>query len=145
MKINTDLERIADQAVNVGQTCFYHLFKESPVPETSMISRMAEICQKMLKESLDAFSKRDVELAKGVMEQDEEEDHLKAQVLNDLIERAKKEPQHTKQFFDLILIAKNMERISDHATNIAEDVIFMVAGKDIRHHLSEETPNQPPA
>jgi phosphate transport system protein len=138
MKINTDLERIADQAVNVCQTCYYHLFKETPVPQAIMIDRMAEISQKMLRDSLDAFAKKDVELAKGVMLQDEEEDRLKAQALNDCIELIKQEPSHSKQFVDLILIAKNFERISDHATNIAEDVVFMVMGKDIRHHMSEE-------
>jgi phosphate transport system protein len=137
MKINTDLERVADHAVNTSQTCYYHLFKETPVPEAEMITRMAEIAQQMLKDSLEAFAKRDIELARGVLSQDEEEDRLKSQSLNDLIELIKKDPSHSKQFVDLILIAKNMERISDHATNIAEDVIFMVAGKDIRHHLEE--------
>ena len=137
MRINNDLERIGDQAVNVGQTCFYHLFKETPVPQISMISRMAEIGQKMLKDSLDAFSTKDVELAKAVMAQDEEEDKLKREAITRLIELIQKEPAHSVQFVDLILLAKNMERIGDHATNIAEDVIFMVLGKDIRHHLDD--------
>ncbi len=137
MRINNDLERIGDQAVNVGQTCFYHLFKETPVPQVTMISRMAEIGQKMLKDSLDAFSTKDVELAKAVMEQDEEEDNLKRKAITELIELIQKDPSHSVQFVDLILLAKNMERIGDHATNIAEDVIFMVLGKDIRHHLGE--------
>jgi phosphate transport system protein len=144
MKINTDLERIADQAVNVGQTCYYHLFKETPVPESALITRMAEISQRMLKGALDAFSKKDVNLATDVMGQDEEEDRLKAENLTKLIDLIKKDPAHSKQYVDLILIAKNMERIADHATNIAEDVIFMVAGKDIRHHLAEEVPPTPP-
>src|SRR5262245_39791789 len=65
MKINSDLERIADQAVNAGQTCFYHLFKETPVPQVSMILKMAEISQKMVREALDAFSRRDTALAQG--------------------------------------------------------------------------------
>ncbi|HRY29005.1 MAG TPA: phosphate signaling complex protein PhoU [Elusimicrobiota bacterium] len=140
MKINTDLERIADQAVNVCQTCYYHLLKETPVPQANIIPRMAEISQSMLKNSLDAFSKKDIELAKKVLLQDEEEDRLKAETLSELIELIKREPDHSKQFVDLILIAKNMERISDHATNIAEDVIFMVLGVDIRHHIEEKRP-----
>jgi phosphate transport system protein len=137
MKINSDLERIADQAVNAGQTCYYHLFKETPVTQVGMITRMAEIAQKMLKDSLDAFAKRDVELAKGVLSQDEEEDRLKKEAITQLIELLHKDPAHAKQFVDLILLSKNMERIGDHATNIAEDVIFMVLGKDIRHHSAE--------
>jgi phosphate transport system protein len=137
MKINSDLERIADQAVNASHTCYYHLFKETPVPQVSMIRRMAEISQKMLRDSLDAFAHGDVELAKGVMRQDEEEDRLKSEAITSLIELIKKEPSHSTQFVDLILLSKNMERIGDHATNIAEDVIFMVMGKDIRHHFED--------
>ncbi len=135
MKINSDLERIADQAVNACQTCFYHLFKETPVPQISMITQMAEISQKMLRDSLDAFSRRDVDLAEKVLDQDEEEDRLKAQALTSLIELLKKDPSRSAQYVDLILLSRNMERIGDHATNVAEDVIFMVQGKDIRHHL----------
>ena len=135
MKINSDLERIADQAVNAGQTCYYHLFKESPVPQISMITQMAKISQKMLRDSLDAFSRRDVALAEKVLKQDEEEDRLKAQALTSLIDLLKKDPSHSSQYVDLILLSRNMERIGDHATNVAEDVIFMVQGKDIRHHM----------
>jgi phosphate transport system protein len=137
MKINSDLERIGDQAVNASQTCYYHLFKETPVPQVSLIKRMAEISQKMLKDALDAFSRRDVELAKTVLAQDEEEDRLKSQAITNLIELIRQDPTHSSQFVDLILLSKNMERIGDHATNIAEDVIFMVLGKDIRHHLAD--------
>lgn len=138
MKINTDLERIADQAVNVSQTCHYHLLKETPVPEVTLLTRMAEISQKMFRDSLDAFARKDVELAKSVLTQDEEEDQLKAQALTRLIERLKKDPEHSSQYVDLILLSRNMERIGDHATNVAEDVIFMVQGKDIRHHLGDQ-------
>jgi phosphate transport system protein len=134
MKINNDLERIADQAVNVSQTCHYHLLKETPVPEVALLTRMSEISQKMLRDSLDAFARQDVELAKNVLAQDEEEDQLKARALTQFIERLKKDPERSSQYVDLILLSRNMERIGDHATNIAEDVIFMVQGKDIRHH-----------
>ncbi len=137
MKINTDLERIADQAVNVSQTCHYHLLKETPVPEVALLTRMAEISQKMLRDSLDAFARKDVELAKSVLAQDEEEDQLKARALTQLIDRLKKDPERSSQYVDLILLSRNMERIGDHATNVAEDVIFMVQGKDIRHHGNE--------
>ena len=138
LRINNDLERIGDQAVNIGQTCYYHLFKETPVPQASMVQRMADISQKMLKDSLDAFSTKNVDLAKDVMAMDEKEDELKREAITRLIELVKGDPDHAVQFVDLILLAKNIERIGDHATNIAEDVIFMVLGKDIRHHLGEE-------
>lgn len=137
MKINTDLERIADQAVNVSQTCHYHLLKETPVPEVALLTRMAEISQKMLRDSLDAFARKDVELAKSVFTQEEEEDKLKTTALTSLIERLKNDPERSCQYVDLILLSRNLERIGDHATNVAEDVIFMVQGKDIRHHLGD--------
>ena len=135
MKINAELERVADQSVNITQTCYYHLFKETPISTTMEIPRMAVIAQEMIKESLDAFAKRDVELAQSVLKKDEEEDTLKAKALNEIISIIPAHPDHTKQLVNLILIAKNLEKIGDHATNIAEDVIFMVLGKDIRHHF----------
>jgi phosphate transport system protein len=101
---------------------------------------MADISQKMLKDSLDAFATKNVELARAVLAQDEEEDELKRQAITDLIALVQKDPGHAVQFVDLILLAKNVERIGDHATNIAEDVIFMVLGKDIRHHFEEQSP-----
>ncbi len=120
MKINTELERVADQAVNITQTCLYHLFKEVPVTNLMEIPRMASIAKEMIKESMDAFAKRDIELAQAVLKKDEEEDILKAKALNEMIGLIGKNPEHAKQFVDMILIAKN--------------VIFMVIGKDIRHH-----------
>ena len=141
MKINSDLERIADQAVNISQTCHFHLSKEAPVKTLIEIPRMATIAQDMLKEALDAFAKRDVNLAQSVLKRDEEEDTLKAKALNEVIGMIRKNPDHAKQHIDHILIAKNLEKIGDHATNIAEDVIFMVMGKDIRHQ-SQQEPSQ---
>lgn len=133
MKVNSDLERIADMAVNAGQTGYYHLFKEPPVPQLSMITRMAEIAQKMLRESLDAYAQRDVALAQRVLVEDAEEDLLKAKALTELITLIRTDPPRSEAFVELILLSKNMERIGDHATNIAEDVVYMVLGKDIRH------------
>ncbi|OGR97170.1 MAG: phosphate transport system regulatory protein PhoU [Elusimicrobia bacterium RIFCSPLOWO2_01_FULL_64_13] len=134
MKINSELERVADQAVNITQTCTYHLFKEVPVKTMMEIPRMAAIAQEMIKNSLDAFSRSDVELAQDVLKKDEEEDTLKSKVLSEVIGMIRRQPSQTNQLVDLILISRNLEKIGDHATNIAEDVIFMVLGKDIRHH-----------
>lgn len=133
MKINNDLERIADHAVNVSQTCHFHLFKTTPIPQMALVKRMATISQKMLKDSLDSFARRDVELARTVLAQEAEEDRLKTEALERMIEELRNDPDHSNQLVDVILLSKNMERIADHATNIAEDVIFMVLGKDIRH------------
>jgi phosphate transport system protein len=138
MKINTELERIADQTVNIAQTSAYHLLKETPVPIFSEIPRMAELAQKMFKESLNAYSKRDVWIAQNLLEQDDEEDALKTKVIHDVLGLILKYPRQSKQFFDLVLIAKNFEKIADQVTNIAEDVIFMVLGKDIRHPTKKE-------
>lgn len=138
MKVNSDLERIGDQAVNVAQTCHFFLFKEESVPQTDIVLKMADISRKMLREALRSFDQKDVELARSVMAQDEEEDRLKREAITALIDLIRKDPLHAKQFVDLILLSKNFERVGDHATNIAEDVIFMALGKDIRHHLSED-------
>jgi phosphate transport system protein len=138
MKVNSDLERIGDQAVNVAQTCHYFLFKEESVPQVDIILKMAEISHRMLKDAMRAFDQKDVELARAVMAQDEMEDRLKREAITDFIRLIRQDPPHAKQFVDLILLSKNFERIGDHATNVAEDVIFMALGKDIRHHLTED-------
>ncbi len=134
VKINAELERVADQAVNIGQTAFYHLLKEAPLHNLMEIPRMGVIAEQMIREVLNAFAKRDMALAQEVLKMDNEEDTLKAKALNEIIAILSKDVNHAKQLVDLILIAKNLEKIADHATNIAEDVIFMVMGKDIRHH-----------
>ena len=143
MKINSEIERVADQAVNITQTCTLHLFKETPIKTMMEIPRMATIAQEMIKDALDAFSRHDVELAQAVLKKDEEEDTLKAKVLSEIIGMIRKHPSQTRQLVDLILISRNLEKIGDHATNIAEDAIYMTIGKDIRHH-SQETLVSPP-
>jgi phosphate transport system protein len=148
LKINTDLERIADMAVNASQTGYYHLFKEPPVPQIAMITRMAEVAERMLADSLDAYSKRNVELARRVLVQEREEDRLKAEAVTYLLQLIRADPPRSEVFVDLILLSKNMERIGDHATNIAEEVVYMVLGKDIRHQLAAErfeAPAPPPS
>jgi phosphate transport system protein len=139
MKVNSDLERIGDQAVNVAQTCHNYLFKEEAVPnQEAVVLKMAEISHRMLRDALRAFDQKDVELSRAVMAQDELEDKLKREAITEFIALIRKDPSHAKQFVDLILLSKNFERVGDHATNIAEDVIFMTLGKDIRHKLTED-------
>jgi phosphate transport system protein len=134
IKINSDLERIGDQAVNICQTTEY-LLQEPPLKPLIDVPRMAEIAAEMLKNALDSFVKRDENLARSVLVRDDEVDELKDQVFRELITYMISDPATIKRAIDLILIARNIERIADHATNIAEDVVFVVAGKDIRHHM----------
>ena len=131
IKINSDLERVGDQAVNIAETGVY-LLKE-PVIKLGDIPRMVEVAAGMLKDSLDAFARGDVDLARDVIKRDDEEDRLKSQTFNELVMLMQRDASAIQRGMDIILIARNLERIADHATNIAEDVIFMVLGKDIRH------------
>ena len=136
VKINTDLERVGDLAVNIAEAVRRYL-QHPPVKKLIDIPRMAEIAQKMLRESLDAFVRRDVELAQGVLNQDDLLDTLKTQVFRELLTYMLQDPTTTEAALDLILISRHLERIGDHATNVAEDVIFMVLAKDVRHHAAE--------
>jgi phosphate transport system protein len=135
IKINSDLERVADQAVNIAETGVY-LCKE-PKIKLGDIPRMVEVAAGMLKDSLDAFARGDVELARNVIKRDDEEDRLKSQTFNELVHLMQRDASSIQRGMDIILIARNLERIADHATNVAEDVIFMVIGKDIRHSVEK--------
>jgi len=132
IKINTDLERMGDQCVNVAFTGKDYLFRQSP-NDLKDIAKMAELVKQVIKQSLDSFVNRDVEMAKLVLLTDDEIDELKNKVFKDMILTMKNNPQNIEASLDLILIARNFERLGDHATNIAEDVIFAVTGRDIRH------------
>ncbi|MDE2141403.1 MAG: phosphate signaling complex protein PhoU [Elusimicrobia bacterium] len=131
IKINSDLERIGDQAVNIAETGVF-LIKE-PKIKLGDIPRMVEVAVGMLKDALDSFARGDVDLARDVIRRDDEEDHLKSQTFNELVHLMQRDASSIQRGMDVILIARNLERIADHATNVAEDVIFMVLGKDIRH------------
>lgn len=137
MKINADLERIADQAVNISETTEY-LLQEPQLKPLIDVPRMAEIAKKMLKDALDSFVSKDENLARAVLVRDDQVDELKEQVFRELLTYMISDPSTIKRALALILISRNLERIADHATNIAEDVIFVVAGKDIRHHSEEK-------
>ena len=137
MKINADLERISDQAVNICETTEY-LLQEPVLKPLIDVPRMAEIASKMLKDALDSFVNRDENLARSVLVRDDQVDELKDQVFRELLTYMISDPATIKRGLDLILIARNLERIADHATNIAEDVVYVILGKDIRHHAEEE-------
>jgi phosphate transport system protein len=133
VKINTDLERVGDLAINIAEAALRYLAHPS-VNELIDIPRMADIAQTMLRDALDAFVTRDTALAQRVLDADDELDALKTQVFRDLLTYMLQSPQTIEPALDLILVSRHLERIGDHATNIAEDVIFMVSAKDVRHH-----------
>jgi phosphate transport system protein len=137
MKINSDLERIGDQAVNVAQNVI-KLLPHPPVKPIIDLPRMAEVAEKMTRDSLDSFVNKDVALARSVLGRDDQVDAFKDQVFRVLLTYMMADPGTIERCLALILISRNIERIADHATNIAEDVIFMVEGRDVRHHRAEE-------
>jgi len=137
MKINADLERIGDQAVNIAENVI-KLLPHPPLKPLIDIPRMADIAEKMTRDSLDAFVRRDADLARSVLTRDDEVDQLKDQVFRELLTYMMADPGTIQRALALILISRNLERIADHATNIAEDVIFLVEAKDVRHHHAAE-------
>ncbi len=137
MKINSDLERIGDQAVNIAQSVG-RLLANPPLRPVIDLPRMAEIAEKMTHDSLDAFVRKDAELARSVLLRDDQVDQLKDHTFRVLLTYMMTDPGTIERALGLILISRNLERIADHATNIAEDVIFLVEAKDIRHHQESE-------
>jgi phosphate transport system protein len=136
IKINTDLERVGDLAVNVAEAANRYL-RHAPVKPLIDIPRMSDIAQHMLRDALDAFVRRDMTLAHSVLNRDDELDSLKTQVFRELLTYMLQDPATIEPALDLILVSRHLERVGDHATNIAEDVIFIVSARDIRHHAVE--------
>ena len=136
LKINNDLERVADQAVNISETVLY-LLKEPPLKPLIDIPKMAALAQKMIQNSLDAFVREDAALANRVCQDDDQVDQLNEQVFRELLTYMMEDPKSIARAVDLILVSRNLERIADHATNISEDVIFIVEGKNVKHHSQE--------
>jgi len=135
VKINTDLERVGDLAVNIAEASKRYI-GHAPVKQLIDIPQMGDIAQAMLRDALDAYVKRDSELATKVLNEDDRLDSLKAQVFRDLLTHMLQNQGTVEPSLDLILVSRHLERIGDHATNIAEDVIFMVSALDVRHHLA---------
>lgn len=134
MRINSDLERMGDEAVNICETGL-NLLKYPELKPLIDIPKMASAVIVMVKDSIESFNLSDAELANTVLTKDDEVDELKRIVFRDLLEFMTNTSDQTtlSRAVDLMLIAKSLERLGDHATNISEDVIFMVHGKDIRH------------
>lgn len=136
MKINSDLERIGDLSVNIAQSTL-QLLKEPVLKPLIDIPRMAELAQKMLRDSLDAFVYKNETLAREVCRRDDEVDKLNHQIFRELITYMMQDSKNINRALGLVLIGRNLERVADHATNIAEDVIYIVNGKTIKHHVEE--------
>lgn len=132
LKINTDLERVGDLAVNIAEAALRY-FSHPPVKPLIDIPRMAGIAQGMLRDSLDAFVRRDAPLAHDVLQRDDSLDDLKTQVFRELLTYMLQDPATIEPALDLVLVSRHLERIGDHATNVAEEVIFMVSARDVRH------------
>jgi phosphate transport system protein len=131
-RINNDLERIGDQAVNMAQAAL-HILRHPRVKPYVDLPRMSELAEGMVRDSLNAVVRGDIEIARAVLIRDDQVDNLRDQIFRELLSYMMGDSSVIFQAFELILVAKNLERVADHATNIAEDVIYMVEGHDVRH------------
>lgn len=137
IKINTDLERMGDQCVNIayiGRELIERGFSIS----LHDLEMMAGSAAKMIKAALDSFVKMDVEAARKVLSMDDQVDAFRTKINQQAIQSMKTDIEHLQDHLDFILIARNLERLGDHSTNIAEDVIFASSGKDVRHGSSDQ-------
>lgn len=132
IKINHDLERMGDLAVSIARRAL-SLMKEAPVKPLIDIPRMAQLAERMVGQSLDAFVQRDAALARAVLAVDDEVDALRDAIYSELVRFMQNEPETVPRALNLLFAARSLERIADHATNIAEDVLFLVEGIDVRH------------
>lgn len=141
-RIATELERIADQAINIGENAA-HLLSAAPLKPFVDLPIMSKICQEMVENSLAAFVNRNVELASKVLKEEEKVDAFKDQIFRELLTYMMADPATIPRAMALILISRNLERVGDHATNIAEEVIYLVQGRDVRHRHETETRSMP--
>ena len=133
LKINTDLERMGDLAANTAQRAMSLM--EVPVIKPMIdIPHIAGLVQSMVRKALDAFVQRDPVLARSVLASDDAVDSLRTASYHELVSFMEQDPQNIQQALDLLAVTRNLERIADHSTNIAEDVLFLVKGIDVRHH-----------
>lgn len=133
LKINTDLERMGDLSVNIAQRAL-SLMNEPVITPMIDIPHIAGLVQSMVRKSLDAFVSRDADLARSVLASDDAVDSLRTACYHELVSYMEKDPQNIQQALDLLVVTRNLERLADHSTNIAEDVLFLVKGIDVRHH-----------
>jgi len=133
LKINTDLERMGDLSVNIAQRAM-SLMEEPVIKPMIDIPHIAGLVQSMVRKALDAFVMRDADLARSVLASDDAVDSLRTACYHELVSFMEKDPQNIKPALDLLNVTRSLERIADHSTNVAEDVLFLVKGIDVRHH-----------
>jgi phosphate transport system protein len=137
IRINADLERVGDQAVNIA----VRVRDLESLPHVDLpidIPKMASLAAAMVRKSMQAFIERDEELANAVLLLDDEVDRRNHEAFESLSNLIRSQPEYTKQALNALIITRNLERVGDHATNIAEDVIFWVSGADVRHHTVDQ-------
>ena len=132
-RIGSELERIADQSVNIAERTL-KLLKLPALKPLIDIPRMAGLAHDMVRDSITAFVNRDANLAAEICKRDDEVDNLNDQIFRELLTYMMQDPKNIERALDLILVGRHLERIADHATNISEDVIYLVKGKSIKHH-----------
>jgi phosphate transport system protein len=133
LKINTDLERMGDLSVSIAQRAV-SLLSEPVITPMVDIRHMSSLVESMVRKSLDAFVANDADMARSVLASDDAVDSLRTASYHELVSFMEKDPRNIPQALDLIGITRSLERIADHSTNIAEDVLFLVKGIDVRHH-----------
>jgi phosphate transport system protein len=136
IKINNDLERMGDLSVSIAQSALA-LMKDPVIRPLIDIPHIAGLAQSMVRKALDAFVNRDAEMARSVLASDDAVDNMRTASYHELISFMEKNPQQVSQALYLLSVVRNLERIADHATNVAEDVLFLVKGIDVRHHNEE--------
>jgi phosphate transport system protein len=132
IKINTDLERMGDLAMGIVERSL-GLMKQPPLPEQVNFAEIANVVESMVLDSLDAFVKRDAQIAHRILSSDDSVDKLRNSIQRQLVAMMQRDPSTVARAIDYLIIARSLERIGDHATNMAEDVIFLVQGVDVRH------------
>ena len=135
MKLSSNLERMADQATNIARRA-RKLNRHPPLPEMEVIVPMHEQAISMFKESMDAYVREDVELGRAIVPRDEKLDELNRGASRRLIQRMAEDPDQLRGYLNLMFIARHLERVGDHATNIAEDAVYAAAAEDIRHQTA---------
>ncbi len=141
LKITNDLERMGDQAVNIAEKALV-INQEPPLKPYQDLPKMAEEVRRMVRDSLNAFMEKDAEKAKGILEGDDVVDRINDKIYEDVQKILTEKPQHIKTGIGLIMVSHNFERVADLATNIAEDVIYLKRGIDVRHHIRERREEQ---
>jgi phosphate transport system protein len=136
LKINNDLERMGDQAVNIAQAVLI-VHQDTPAPKIVDFTRMEEVVQEMVRGCVDAFNSGNAELASTICRRDDEVDNMNRDIIRSLGRHSRQHPEHAELCLSLLLVSRNLERIADLCTNIAEEVVYYVHGRIIKHSSSK--------